>query len=86
VTAVPNKTAFQTAYAGQVPWNIDKRQQAYLDLADSITGSILDNGCGTGRTDTDRSDPDVKDLELSAGWPKAWFAVLRRSGTEIGSL
>ncbi len=48
MSSVPDRTTFETAYAGQAPWDIGRAQQAFLDLADRITGSILDAGCGTG--------------------------------------
>jgi len=35
-------------YAGQAPWDIGRPQQAFLDLAGQIRGSVLDAGCGTG--------------------------------------
>jgi cyclopropane fatty-acyl-phospholipid synthase-like methyltransferase len=46
--SVPDRNTFETAYAGHAPWDIGKPQQVFLDLADRITGSILDAGCGTG--------------------------------------
>ncbi len=45
---VPDRGTFETAYAGQAPWDIGRPQKAFLDVADQITGSILDAGCGTG--------------------------------------
>ena len=45
---IPNRTDFESAYSGQAPWDIGRPQQALLDVADQITGSILDAGCGTG--------------------------------------
>lgn len=35
-------------YAGQPRWEISRPQQAILDEADQIAGSVLDAGCGTG--------------------------------------
>ena len=46
---VPDRNTFETAYAGQAPWDIGRPQQAFLDVADRITGSVLDAGCGTGK-------------------------------------
>jgi cyclopropane fatty-acyl-phospholipid synthase-like methyltransferase len=37
-------------YAGQAPWDIGKPQKAFIDVADQVSGSILDAGCGTGDT------------------------------------
>ena len=47
---VPDRKTFEAAYAGQAPWDIGKPQKAFIDVADQITGSILDAGCGTGDT------------------------------------
>ena len=41
---------FETLYAGQAPWDIGKPQQPIIEVADQISGSILDAGCGTGDT------------------------------------
>lgn len=46
--SIPTRTDFETAYSGQAPWDIGKPQRAFLDVADRITGSLLDAGCGTG--------------------------------------
>src|SRR3954454_14983011 len=48
MTPVPDRTTFETMYAGQAPWDIGKPQKPFLDVADRITGSVLDAGCGTG--------------------------------------
>jgi cyclopropane fatty-acyl-phospholipid synthase-like methyltransferase len=45
---VPDKSTFASLYSGQPPWDIGKPQKAFIDVADQITGSILDAGCGTG--------------------------------------
>ena len=45
---MPDRCTFETAYTGQAPWDIGRPQQAFLDVADRITGPILDAGCGTG--------------------------------------
>ena len=45
---LPDRSTFKTAYAGQAPWDIGRPQRAFLDVADLITGSVLDAGCGTG--------------------------------------
>ena len=39
-----------SAYAGQAPWDIGKPQQGFVDVAERVTGSVLDAGCGTGDT------------------------------------
>jgi SAM-dependent methyltransferase len=45
---VPDKSTFASLYSGQPPWDIGKPQAALIGVADKITGSILDVGCGTG--------------------------------------
>src|ERR671924_363194 len=50
MTAVPGRTDFEAAYAGQAPWDIGRPQKPFLDVADRVTGSVLDAGCGTGDT------------------------------------
>src|SRR4051812_15582605 len=46
--AVPDRSTFESLYAGQAPWDVGKPQQVFVDAADRITGSVLDAGCGTG--------------------------------------
>jgi cyclopropane fatty-acyl-phospholipid synthase-like methyltransferase len=50
MTAVPDRSTFEAMYAGQAPWDIGKPQKPFLDVADRISGSVLDAGCGTGDT------------------------------------
>jgi cyclopropane fatty-acyl-phospholipid synthase-like methyltransferase len=50
MTPVPDRSTFEALYAGQAPWDIGKPQQPFLDVADRISGSVLDAGCGTGDT------------------------------------
>jgi SAM-dependent methyltransferase len=45
---VPDKNTFASLYAGQAPWDIGKPQKPFIEVADQITGTILDAGCGTG--------------------------------------
>jgi 2-polyprenyl-3-methyl-5-hydroxy-6-metoxy-1,4-benzoquinol methylase len=45
---IPDRNTFETLYAGKAPWDIGKPQKAFVDVADQITGAILDAGCGTG--------------------------------------
>lgn len=45
---IPDRNTFVNAYAGQAPWDIGVPQKTLVDAAGSITGSILDAGCGTG--------------------------------------
>jgi SAM-dependent methyltransferase len=48
IMTLPDRTRFETAYAGQAPWDIGRPQKAILDVADQMIGSVLDVGCGTG--------------------------------------
>ena len=48
MTAVPDRSTFESAYAGQAPWDIGRPQRAFVGVADQIAGSVLDAGCGTG--------------------------------------
>lgn len=48
MTDVPKRSDFETAYAGQAPWDIGRPQQALVNVADQIAGTVLDAGCGTG--------------------------------------
>ena len=50
MTPVPDRSTFEAMYAGQAPWDIGKPQKPVIDMADQITGSVLDAGCGTGDT------------------------------------
>ena len=47
----PDKNLFASLYAGQPSWDIGKPQKPFIDMAEQITGSILDPGCGTGGND-----------------------------------
>ena len=44
----PNHQRFQAAYEGKPPWDLGRPQRAFVEVADRITGSVLDAGCGTG--------------------------------------
>ena len=45
---VPDRATFEKAYAGKAPWDIGKPQQPFVEVADRVTGPVLDAGCGTG--------------------------------------
>jgi cyclopropane fatty-acyl-phospholipid synthase-like methyltransferase len=45
---VHDRSSFESLYAGQPRWEIGRPQKAILGVADRITGSVLDAGCGTG--------------------------------------
>ena len=48
MTAIPDRSTFESMYAEGAPWDVGKPQQAFIDVADQIRGSVLDAGCGTG--------------------------------------
>lgn len=48
MTDNPNHERFQTAYEGKPPWDLGRPQKAFIEVADQITGAVLDAGCGTG--------------------------------------
>jgi len=45
---VHGRSSFENLYAGQPRWEIGRPQKAIIDVADQISGSLLDAGCGTG--------------------------------------
>ncbi len=44
----PTHERFQVAYEGKPPWDLGRPQPALVEIADQITGVVLDAGCGTG--------------------------------------
>lgn len=48
MSTVPDKNLFQQMYTGRPPWDIDGPQKSFVTVADKISGSVLDAGCGTG--------------------------------------
>ena len=47
---IHDRSTFESTYAGQAPWDIGRPQKPFIDMADRISGSVLDAGCGTGDT------------------------------------
>ncbi len=45
---IPDRNTFASLYSGQAPWDIGRPQKAFRDVADQITGTVLDAGCGIG--------------------------------------
>lgn len=43
-----DRASYEALYAGQPRWEIGRPQKAFINVAEQITGSILDSGCGTG--------------------------------------
>lgn len=48
MTAIPDRSTFESMYAAGAPWDVGKPQRAFIDVADQIRGAVLDAGCGTG--------------------------------------
>jgi cyclopropane fatty-acyl-phospholipid synthase-like methyltransferase len=48
MTNIPDKDTFANAYKEKAPWDIPRPQPAFVEVAEQITGTILDAGCGTG--------------------------------------
>ena len=48
MSSVPDRETFESAYAGKAPWDIGKPQPVLVEVADRVTGDVLDAGCGTG--------------------------------------
>ncbi len=46
--ALPDLSSFENAYTARPPWDIDEPQPNFVRVADSISGAVLDAGCGTG--------------------------------------
>jgi len=44
----PNHQRFQAAYEGEPSWDLGRPQGPFIEVADQISGSVLDAGCGTG--------------------------------------
>src|SRR5262245_45445333 len=45
-----DRSDFEKAYAGKVPWDIGKPQRPLVAVADRVAGPVLDAGCGPGDT------------------------------------
>jgi cyclopropane fatty-acyl-phospholipid synthase-like methyltransferase len=43
-----DRETFESIYARRPPWDIGRPQRAFVEVADRVTGAILDAGCGTG--------------------------------------
>jgi cyclopropane fatty-acyl-phospholipid synthase-like methyltransferase len=48
MSGVPSRETFESMYAGKPPWDIGRPQRAFVEVADRVTGEVLDAGCGTG--------------------------------------
>jgi SAM-dependent methyltransferase len=45
---LPSRETFESVYAGKAPWDIGRPQRVFVEVADRVTGAVLDAGCGTG--------------------------------------
>jgi cyclopropane fatty-acyl-phospholipid synthase-like methyltransferase len=43
-----DRGTFETLYAKKPPWDIGRLQPVFVNVADRVTGAVLDAGCGTG--------------------------------------
>ena len=43
-----DRDRFESIYAKKPPCDIGRPQRAFVEVADRVTGAILDAGCGTG--------------------------------------
>jgi cyclopropane fatty-acyl-phospholipid synthase-like methyltransferase len=43
-----SQESFESMYSAKAPWDIGRPQKALAAIADLVTGSVLDAGCGTG--------------------------------------
>jgi SAM-dependent methyltransferase len=43
-----DRATFEEFYSGKAPWDIGMPQRAFAAIANQVTGSVLDAGCGTG--------------------------------------
>lgn len=78
----PDYQRFQAAYEGKPPWDLGRPQPAFVEVADQITGAVLDAGCGTGNNAlffAQRGQPVV-------GIDFVEFPIMeaRRKGEELG--
>jgi cyclopropane fatty-acyl-phospholipid synthase-like methyltransferase len=48
MSEVPSRETFESMYAGKAPWDIGRPQRSFVEVADRVTGAVLDAGCGTG--------------------------------------
>ena len=46
--SLPDRSTFESMYAGQAPWDIGRPQRAFMEVGGQVAGRILDAGCGTG--------------------------------------
>ena len=56
MTPVPDRSTFESAYAGQAPWDIGRPQKALLDVADRISDSSTVRDAGGNRHNICQSD------------------------------
>jgi SAM-dependent methyltransferase len=96
--AVPDRSTFESMYAAGAPWDVGKPQQAFIDVADQIRGSVLDAGCGTGDialflagrgnnvTGIDYLDEPIRRAKLKAAEQKLAVTFLVKDATALKDL
>jgi cyclopropane fatty-acyl-phospholipid synthase-like methyltransferase len=96
MSAVPDRSNFESIYATGAPWDVGKPQQAFINVADQIRGSVLDAGCGTGdislflagRGNTvigiDFLDEPIRRAKLKAAEHKLPVTFLVKDATKLG--
>jgi ubiquinone/menaquinone biosynthesis C-methylase UbiE len=48
MSTVPSRETLESMYKGKAPWDINGPQPAFVEVANRVTGAVLDAGCGTG--------------------------------------
>jgi SAM-dependent methyltransferase len=96
--AIPDRSTFESMYAEGAPWDVGKPQQAFIDVADQIRGSVLDAGCGTGDialflagrgnnvTGVDYLEEPIRRAKLKAAEQKLAVTFLVKDATALKDL
>jgi SAM-dependent methyltransferase len=93
MTAIPDRSTFESMYAEGAPWDVGKPQQTFIDVADQIQGAVLDAGCGAGDmalflasrgnkvTGVDYLDEPIRRAKLKAAEKKLPVSFLVKDAT-----
>jgi cyclopropane fatty-acyl-phospholipid synthase-like methyltransferase len=96
--AIPDRSTFESMYAEGAPWDVGKPQQAFIDVANEIRGSVLDAGCGTGDialflagrgnnvTGVDYLEEPIRRAKLKAAEQKLAVTFLVKDATALKDL
>jgi cyclopropane fatty-acyl-phospholipid synthase-like methyltransferase len=65
---IPTRETFESKYTSKPPWEIGRPQPVLVEVAERVTGGVLDAGCGTGENalffaDRGRPVPGIDYLE-----------------------